>query len=192
MLMAVVCALWVMPATRAADPAPTNQATAQVTQAELARLLVDVLGLSRFLPANPTPGDCFKILMSNGIVPKEGWNAAKAVTPADLARVVVQAMKRANEIKHPEVDQEWIDFLTGLGIAIDTIGKATKPLEPLAMPISPYAYTAVVDPLNKESKNIMAPITQYGADMTPIRELFRFLPLQPKPVTPTGPQGTRF
>ena len=192
LLTIAFCALWAAPQAWAADAAPTNQVTAQVPQAELARLLVEVLGLSRFLPANPTPAQCFAILMANGIVPKDGWNAEAAVTRADLARVIVQAMKRSSEIKNPDNDQEWIEFLVGIGVHIDTLGEATKPLEPLMLPVAPKAYTAQVDPLNKDTKQIMAPITQYGTVMTPIRELFSFQPVPPKPVTPTGPQGARF
>ena len=192
LMLLAFCAVWAAPQVWAADAAPTNQVTAQVTQAELARLLVEVLGLSRFLPANPTPAQCFVVLMANGIVPKDGWNAEMAVTRADLARVVVQAMKKTNEIKNPDKDQEWIDFLVGLGIPIDTVGLATKPLEPLALPVSPHAYTAQMDPLQTDTKQIMTPITQYGTVMTPIRQLFSFQPVPLKPVTPTGPQGAKF
>jgi len=192
LLMVVFAALWSVPPVRAADAASTNQATGQVSQAELAKLLVEVLGLAKFLPADPTPAQCFAILMANGITPKEGWDTGTAVTRADLARVIVQAMKKSSEIKNPDEPQPWIDYLVGIGVPIDTVGLATKPLEPLALPITPRMYTAQVDPLTKDTKQVVEPITQSGTDMTPIRELFSFLPLPLQSVTPTGPQGARF
>ncbi|MCX6995872.1 MAG: hypothetical protein NTV49_02005 [Kiritimatiellaeota bacterium] len=190
-LLMAFCALWLTPTGRAADVASSNE-TAAVSQAELAKLLVEVLGLARFLPADPTPAQNFAILMVNNIAPQDGWDAGRAVTRADLARVIVQALKKSGEIKTPDDPQAWIDYLVGIGVPIDTVGLATKPLEPLVLPVAPKAYTALVDPLHKEIKQVMGPITQFGADMTPIRELFAFKPLPPQPVTPTGPQGARF
>ena len=191
-LIVAFCALWSVPSAKAADVAPTNQTTALVNQVELAKLLVEVLGLSRFLPADPTSAQCFALLMANGILPQDGWESDKAVTRADLARVIVQAMKKTSEIKTPDDPQSWIDYLVGIGVSIDTVGLATKPLEPLALPVSPRMYTARVDPLLKDTKQVMGPITQFGTVMTPIRELFSFKPVPPTPVTPTGPQGARF
>ena len=83
---------------------------AEVTQLELADILVNVMGLSRFLPGDPTAQERFAALMTNGVVPEGGWKADEVVTKAVLARVVVQAMGRANEVENPKDPASWVAF----------------------------------------------------------------------------------
>ena len=61
--------------------------------------------------------------MDNGIAPKDGWKPGSPVVKADLARVIVQAMKKQGDIKHPEDPKEWIDYLKAQGVPLDAVGE---------------------------------------------------------------------
>ena len=61
-----------------------------VTEGDFAKWLVDILGLDRNLPKNPTSQQCFAILQQHGIAPRNGWHAATLVTEGTLARVLVE------------------------------------------------------------------------------------------------------
>lgn len=160
------------------------------TQAELAQMLVQVLGLSRFLPANPSDQQCFAILMDNSIFPKGGWQPEKIVTAADLARVVVQALKKQGDIKNQDNDAEWIDYLTKvLGIPMGSVAETLYYVDPLSEPVAPNVVSARTDPLVKRHRFNPIDETQYGVDMEFIaRFLSRFEftdgEFRPKPVTP--------
>ena len=146
--------------------------TAQVTQLELAKLMVEMSGLTRFLPSNPSAADYTGLLMNNGIVPANGWVADQAVTRADLARVVLQATHQANNVPDPTNPQSWIDYAVNQGIRVDTIGLATKPLEPLAMPVGPTMFSASANSGKKPPTTVPSGDVQYGAVMQPIRAMF--------------------
>lgn len=176
-----------------AATAATNQPprTVEVPQLELAKVVVEATGLARFLPVNPSPNDYFSILMANGIAPEGGWEAGKPVNRYDLARVIVLAMKQGNKIEHPENPQAWIYYLIGINVPINTIGLATKPLEPLALPIGPTAYSSQVNTTKRLPRLVPTGDIQFGPIMQPIRELFIVGP-GPQPVTPTAPvKGSR-
>src|ERR1039457_3937717 len=100
--------------------------TAQVTEFELAVLLVQQLGLVPYLPRNPSPNDYFSLLMMNGITLADKWQADKPVTRYDLARAVVLATKQGSKIDNPDNPQSWIDYLVSTGVRVDTIGLATQ------------------------------------------------------------------
>lgn len=173
----------------AAPPQPPK--TTEVPQQELAKVVVEALGLTRFLPVNPSASDYFAILMANGIAPAKGWEADKAVTRFDLAQVVVLSLKQGNKVEHPENPQAWIDYLVSIGIRVDTVGLATSPLEPLALPIGPTAYSSQLDTTKRLPRLVPTGDVQFGAIMLPIRELFIVGP-QPGPATPTAPvKGAR-
>jgi hypothetical protein len=160
----------------------------QVTQAELAQLLVNVLGLSRFLPATPSATEQFSVLMANNIVPADGWVAEKVVTKADLARVIVQAMKKQSEVKNPNDPKSWIDYLKTIGVPIDTIGEAVDNVDPLAEPVAPNVVTSSSDPMAKRHKFNTVDETQFGVDMLAVARVFSQLELdagefRPVPVT---------
>jgi len=156
----------------AADAPATNVSpqTAQVPQIELAKLVVELAHLSRFLPPNPSDADYFALLMANGIAPVKGWVADEPVSRADLARVSVLAMKQGSAVEHPENPQAWIDYLVDKGYRIDTIGLATKPLQPLAIPVGPTMFSnrGQLMPRVVPSGDV-----QYGAIMQPVREYFK-------------------
>jgi hypothetical protein len=145
----------------------------------------------RFLPVNPAASDYFAILMANGIAPEKGWKTDQPVTRFDLARVVVLALKQGNKVEHPENPQAWIDYLVSIGVPVDTVGLATKPLEPLSLPIGPTAYSTQQDPTKRPPRLVPTGDVQFGPIMQPIRELFITGP-RPRPVTPTAPvRGAR-
>ena len=86
----------------AADKA---QASQPVTHPQLAELLVKALGLMRFLPTAPSTQQMFDVLMQNGISPQGGWLLDAVVTKADLSRVVVQALRKEDQVENPNDPQ---------------------------------------------------------------------------------------
>ena len=162
--------------------------SSEVTQAELAQLLVQVLGLSRFLPAAPGDQQCFAILLNNGISPAGGWNPDKPVLKADLARVIVQAMKKQGDIKNPDDPKEWIDYLKAQGVPLDAVGETASYVDPLAEPVAVHVASPRIDPLVKRHQFNPVDETQYGVDMAFIARVltqFEFIAneFKPKPVT---------
>ena len=147
-LAIVMTAVLAMPVSRAAEEA----AEAMPTQADLARLLVNVLGLSVDLPATPSDVEVFSALLANQIAPAEGWQSTNLVTRADLARVVVQAMGEADQVENPDDAQSWVDYLKGLGVPIDTVGQAVAGVTPLNDPVT-GAGLGGTDPLETPGAN---------------------------------------
>ena len=94
-----------------------------LTYPQLATLLVRVLGLAEYLPAAPTMQQQFDILMQNGIAPADGWTMDEetAVSKGDLARVLIQAMQREDEVENPADPQSWVDALAAMGINLSAI-----------------------------------------------------------------------
>ena len=159
-LMALLSVIMAVPGVWAAEEKE------EVTQGELAQILVNVLGLARFLPASPTVYECAEVLAINGIQPKDGWNVEKVLTKADLARVIVLAMKRGDEVKNPENDKSWVDFLASLGVNIDSMSQAADSLRPLAEPVVANVFKggSQTDPL-KDSKEFGEPDQpEFGTD----------------------------
>lgn len=184
LLIAVLCLAFAIPAV-AAEKKEAAPKTAEVTQAELAQLLVQVLGLARFLPALPSDQQCIAILISNGISPANGWEPGKPVVKADLARVIVQAMKKQGDIKHPENPKEWIDYLKSLGVPLDAVGETVRYVDPLSDPLAP---PAGFDPLSKRHNLYPLGEMQHGVDMSYVVRVlsqFEFIAneFRPKPVT---------
>ncbi len=169
-------------------PGGTPPPTREVKQWELARLMVELLGLTRFLPPNPSNADYFQILMQNNVMPADGWQADKSISRYDLARVVVLGMRQNNNIQQPENPQSWIDYLVGVGCRIDTIGAATQPLAPLVIPVGRSSYSNQTFSGDKEpTPPPSVGELQLGAIMVPIREY-----VKPLPATPTAPaRGAR-
>lgn len=166
LLVLVLGVAGALPATWAAEAKGGAGSADQVTQAELARILVNLLGLARFLPAAAAPQDYFKLLLDNKIFPADGWQADKVVTRADLARVVVQAMQRQNEVENPDDPRSWVNFLKSLGVSTDTIGEAVEDVEPLVEPVAAnvFVVSTTTDPLKKR-KTGEPDETEYGTDV---------------------------
>ncbi len=197
LLVAVLCVAVAAPAVIAAEKTPAKStekkgqpaANGQVKQGELAHLLVQALGLSRFLPASPSDQQCYAILMDNGISPAKGWNSGEIVIKADLARVIVQAMKKQSEIKNPNDAKEWIDYLKSIGVPLETVGETVDYVEPMAEPVAVNVVGGHIDPLVKRHKFNPTDEMQYGVDMAVIVRIlsqFEFSngEFRPKPVTP--------
>ena len=182
LLVVMFCVAMVIPTVTAAEK------KAVVTQAELAQLLVKVLGLSRFLPASPSDQQCFRMLMNNNISPAGGWKSEKLVVRADLARVITCMMKKQGDIKHPEDPKEWIDYLKTQGIPLDAVDETASYGEPLSEPVAPNVVSAQVDPLNRRHKFNPLGETQYGVDMAYVVDVlsqveFTSEAFKPPPVT---------
>jgi hypothetical protein len=195
-LVAILCVVFSMSPALAAQNMPranppgngernNGAQPGKVTQCELAGLLVEVLGLARFLPAAPSCQQRFEILLHNSISPAEGWNPDAIVTKATLARVIVQAMKKQSEIGNPDDPKVWIDYLKSIGVPIDTVGEAVSNVDPLAEPVAPNFMSAKVDPLVKRHRFNPLDETQYGVDMEQITRVFSFVDFHfLPPVTP--------
>lgn len=140
----------------------------QVTQAELAKMLINIMGLAPFVSLPATSFDLFQILVSNGVVPEGGWKADEPVNGADLARVLVQAMGAAEEIENPEDPNSWIEYLEEMGVSMDTVGEAVAAVAPNTMsdPIINYAMNeaTTTDPLKKRGILEEPDETQFGTD----------------------------
>ena len=142
----------------------------QVTQAELAQMLVNIMGLAPFVSLPATPFEIFQILVSNGVVPEGGWKVDSVVTKADLARVLVQAMGATAEIETPDDPNSWIDYLQEMGAQMDTVGESITAVAPNRMsdPIVNYALNkaTTTDPLKKRVILGEPDEPQFGTDTT--------------------------
>lgn len=170
-LAAFVACAAMMPA----QVAQADQAD-EVTQGELAVLLVNMLGLFRFLPAAPTEQEAIAVLLANRIAPEDGWRPDQPVLLADLARLIVQSLDRSHEVPDPENPQSWIDFLVGIDVPIDTVGLAVSNLEPLPEPIGGgHIFAAAVssDPLIRREVIGLPDEVERGADVAPPQSLQR-------------------
>lgn len=146
--MIALTAVASVPNVHAQDEALENV----VSQGELARMMVNLLGLSKFLPSMPTDQEIVSALISNKISPAEGWSFEKPVNRGDLARVLVQALGEADQVADLENPESWIQFLVDQGIPIDTVGQALNPIGPMAVPVVVNKdLVSSTDPLKKPS-----------------------------------------
>lgn len=177
-----------------AAPAAAQTQTAPTTEGEFAKWLVAVLGLNKTLPVNASPQECFAVLLQNGIVPKAGWNATNTVTLGNLARVVVQSMRLQDEVKNPDQDNAWIEFLKTKGIDLRTITQALEILEPADPAFQAEATVVSTDPLRKQARIAPPDSPQLGADLQPLRmpqiiRVYGLIPgVEPEPVPPAPPK----
>jgi len=209
MMVAALSMTLAVPYTKAQGDA----GSAQVTQAELAQMLVNLTGLARFLPNPATPQELFSALMASGISPADGWQADTVVTKAVLARVVVQSMGLADQVENPDDPNSWVKLLVENGIPIDTVGEAVQGISPSAEPVSDYVMGpgSSTDPLKKQQVFGLPDEKQFGTDIVggggvpavaparapapvevPVtrREVRRVVPVVPKPpVKPATPDG---
>lgn len=167
----------------------------QVTQGELARSLVNVVGLRRFLATDPSEQACCRILQQNGCEPENGWKPPEVVTRAVLARVLVQAMGMADDVKNPSDPKSWIAVLQERGVPIDSVGSALENLPPAVEPIAENVFDTTTDPLEKKVRSAFPDEKTFGTDAThpPIlvteREVEEIIeevvvPRRPRVVTP--------
>jgi len=192
------------PAAEAAAPAaqaPAEQSQAPanesdlMTEAELANVLVNVLGLAAMLPPNPQQSDVFGILLQNRISPKDGWNATNYVSMATLARIMVQSMGEADQIENPDDDGAWVKYLKSKGVDFATVEDGIDQLDPMPDPVALAAVETSTDPLRKVPAIRPADEQQLGADLQTFRRLLskediNRIFLEPQPPTPPTPPRT--
>lgn len=98
-----------------------------ITQGDFAQMMVKMLGLYRYLPPDPTDGECFAILMVNQIVPADGWQKKEPLTRGDLAMVVIKAMGEQDSVEDPDDPESWVAALQGMGVSFeDSIGQTAR------------------------------------------------------------------
>ena len=133
-----------------------------LTYPQLASLLVKALGLAEYLPAAPSTQQLFDILMQNGIAPADGWTMDEeaAVSKGDLARVLIQAMQRDDEVENPADPQSWVDALAAMGINLSAASEALGSVDALPEVVAADIGFTTTDPLFSDVR----------ADSTPIHE----------------------
>jgi len=85
------------------------------SQGEFAIKFANKLGLWKGMTRPLTASKAISLLSEIEITPFGGWNAAKALTPNDFARMLVQSLKEMDEIDDAEEDNPettaYMDFL---------------------------------------------------------------------------------
>ena len=127
----------------------TPQKGQPLTYSQLASLLVKALGLEEYLPTAATPQQQFDILMQNGIAPAAGWTLDEdaAVTKGDLARVLIQALQRDDEVENPDDPQSWVDALAAMGIDLSAASEALGSVDALPEVVAQNIGFYSTDPL---------------------------------------------
>ncbi len=123
------------------------EASKLVTHPQLAEQLVRALGLMRFLPAAPTAQQMFDVLMQNGIGPEGGWLLDAVVMKPDLARVLIQAMRKEDAVENPNDPQSWINALKEMGISLDRLSETIQTVETLPEGMGQKVPLQSTDPL---------------------------------------------
>ena len=142
----LITSIMATPVLEAKESQPSNV----VTHQELGQILVNLLGLSKTLPASPSDQQVFASLLMNGIGPEGGWEVDQKVTRADLARVMVQALGLQHRVTKPSEPRSWMMVLKAEAIAIDSVGQAAGSLDPLMNPLGKTpAFDATTYPLQK-------------------------------------------
>ena len=167
-----------------------------MTEAQLAEMLVNVLGMASSLPPNPKPADQMAILLQNNIVPKNGWNPTNLVTIGTLARIMVQSIGDTEKIENPESDKSWVDYLKSIGVEFGTVEEAIEQIDPKQDIVALKAVEVSTDPLRKAPLINPADEQQLGSDLTFFTraisraEVEALFP-QPEPVPPPAPPKPR-
>jgi len=179
----------------------TRSSAARVTQAELAHILVHLLGLARFLPPNASSQEIFAVLMQNQIAPPDGWDAEAVVTKGDLAVVVVKCLRAMGEILDfdPDDIKAAIAYLQQQGISIETIGASVDVVGPLGNPVARNVFDPTTDPLERQRRFGEPDEQESGADaeFVPNRtavarqEVIQVITVIPQP-KPSKPSVTKF
>ena len=148
------------------DSADKAQASQPVTHPQLAELLVKALGLMRFMPTAPSTQQMFDVLMQNGISPQGGWLLDAVVTKADLSRVVVQAMRKEDQVENPNDPQSWIDVLKAQGISLDRLSETIQSVEVMPEGMGQDVTLQSTDPLVYGLNFAPGDSIQYTVDLT--------------------------
>lgn len=166
-----------------------SQASQPVTHVQLAEIMVKALGLVRFLPNAPSAQQMFDVLMQNGISPQDGWKLDAVVTKADLSRVIVQALRKEDQVENPNDPQAWIDVLKELGISLDRLSETVQSVEALPEAMGQDSTMQSTDPLIYEVAFASSDSTQYTVELDLVMRVFsefettsgHFQPVSPTP-----------
>ena len=169
--------------------AQKSKASQPVTHPQLAEIMVKALGLVRFLPNAPTAQQMFDVLMQNGISPQDGWKLDAVVTKADLARVIVQALRKEDRVENPNDPQAWINVLKELGISLDRLSATVQSVEALPEAMGQDTTMQSTDPLIYEVAFASSDSVQYTVELDMVTRIFtevemisgEFQPISPTP-----------
>ena len=89
-----------------------------IKQGEFARLLVEVLDLTKQLPPSATREDYAHLLVNYKIEPLGGWSCDRILTRNALAVILVRALNLQSQIKDVNNIKEYLRLLTDLGIPL--------------------------------------------------------------------------
>lgn len=186
-LMAAVPATMAQSKAKAKSDSQKAEASQPVTHPQLAERLVKALGLVRFLPTAPTAQQMFDVLMQNGISPQDGWKLDAVVTKADLARVVVQALRKEDAVENPSDPQAWLNVLKEMGISLDRLSETIQSVEVLPEGLGQDVTLQSTDPLVYGVS--FAPSTvQYSVDLRLVVRVLSELEMisgEFRPISPT-------
>lgn len=148
MLMVLMVGILTATMSFAAKP----EAGQNVTYAQLAELLVKALGLLDSLPTAPSAQQMFDALTANGISPAEGWtlDSEAEVSTGDLARVLVQALGREDDVENPSDPKSWVKALKAMGVSLDSMSDAMSSVsnaEVLPQAVVHYLGSTSTDPM---------------------------------------------
>jgi hypothetical protein len=171
------------------NEAPNKAQPSQpVTHPQLADLLVKALGLLRFLPNAPSTQQKFDILMQNGISPAGGWLLDAVVTKADLARVLVLALRKEDTVENPNDPQAWVDALKALGIPLERLSQTIEAAEVLPDAMGQDMTLQSTDPLIYGVDFVPGQSVQYSVDLEMVTRVFTEVEMvsgEFRPITPT-------
>ena len=167
--------------------AKKSQASQPVTHPQLAEIPVKALGLVTFLPTAPTAQQMFDVLMQNGISPEAGWMLDAVVTKADLSRVIVQAMRKEDQVENPNDPQSWINVLKELGISLDRLGETMQSVETLPEGMGQDVTLQSTDPLIYGVNFAPGSSVQYTVDLNLVTRVFSEIEMITGDFTPASP-----
>ena len=187
-LMAAVPATLAQSKAKAKSESKKAEASQPVTHPQLAERLVKALGLARFLPAAPTAQQTFDVLMQNGISPQDGWKLDAVVTKADLARVIVQALRKEDAVENPNDPQSWLNALKELGISLDRLSETIQSVEVLPEGMGQDVMLQSTDPLVHTVRFTPSDSIQYTVDLNMVTRVFSEMEMisgEFRPISPT-------
>ena len=119
-------------------------------------------------------------------------DAEAPVTKGDLARVLVQALQREDEVENPENPQSWVDALAAMGISLSAASEALGSVDALPEIVaSDFAFTST-DPLMAGVRAHSEPIHEQLESPVPVETVKKVLSRaessdrkKVKPINPT-------
>ena len=110
------------------------------------------------------------------------------VTKADLARVIVQAMRKEDRVENPNDPQSWINALKELGISLDRLSETIQQVEVLPEGMGQDVTLQSTDPLVYNVNFARGENVQYTVDLGLTTRVFSELEMingEFRPIPPT-------